>query len=173
MHTRAQIHEPAGSIDQSGEHVGGQNVGRKSQLVAVLADLAGRPVETDPGVLSHRAMTAQKVGLFGDRAGLRERCKIPDDDSRRPPRNSSAEVGCPLIVTGMESHLMTLLHKQPSGHQPEPVSRPSYQSEKRVTDAPVLEIGEDRHPELGALAAGAGPQTQDLLVAGQRTPIAA
>jgi hypothetical protein len=37
----------------------------------------------------------------------------------------------------------------------------------------VAQFDQDAHPELGALPAGAGPQAQDVFLAGQGDPIAA
>ena len=40
--------------------------------------------------------------------------------------------------------------------------RPSQTSDAHVLDAAVLDLGEDLQPELGALAAVAGPQPEDV-----------
>ena len=44
---------------------------------------------------------------------------------------------------------------------------------ERVSDTPVLHIGQDTHPELRALTTGASPEPQNVLLARQRDPIAA
>ena len=51
---------------------------------------------------------------------------------------------------------------------------PSQHEEEHIPHAPVADVGEHRHPELGALTAGPGPQPQDVLARPRSvTPIAA
>ncbi len=166
VHARAEIDQPPRPIDQSGEHVGGQHVDREGELVAVLAGLPGRAAEADPGVVDDRVVAADAVGLFRHRAGLLERRQIPDDDGRAPARNGPAQVGRPLLVAGVERHLVALLQQQPAGHQPDAVTRPGYQNSRHPKryrgsgQAPRLLTGGEglplRNPSTGSSAVQQG-----------------
>ena len=83
MHARAEVHQPARSLDQAGQQVRGEHVDREDVLQTVIGADAPRLPVTDPGIVNDRIVRAAALACSAT-------CRMPAMLDRSPTTTALA-----------------------------------------------------------------------------------
>ena len=133
MHAGAQIDQPVRPLDQSGQHIGRQNIDGEDAGHARLGLDASRLAIADPGIVDHGVEAAEPVDLIGDARHARKGRKVAGNSGPCAWRlgQGVARAG---LVSPVQDNLVTLLDQELPRHEPKATSPRLVERSMRIAD---------------------------------------